>query len=259
MRNRELFPSLFGFTLIILLVFGILRWLSIPTGDLLDWVIGIGSFWWLMFITTIPWDTHFKAKEVLAEAANYRLKDKKQSLNEEDLRYARRISNTYLITAISLHLVSSVGLYLVAYYEISLVGYWGAALAVLLTALRPAMRLYAYIHYRLSMISNQMQYPKQDVYLLESKVQEMQAALAAIEQTLNPDHPHSWRSQTRELLAQNQEQIYQLKKEMQDFRLKQESEMQQVQQKNEQKIAQISEDAQLLSQVRELVRFIKNA
>ncbi len=67
-----------GFTvclaLLLLLTFGILQWLHIPAGSFLDWVIAGACFWWLLLIVTVPWNIHFEAKEVLAEAAESKQK-----------------------------------------------------------------------------------------------------------------------------------------------------------------------------------------
>ncbi|HEY9300295.1 MAG TPA: hypothetical protein VIQ31_28830, partial [Phormidium sp.] len=57
-----------GIVFSVLLVFGILKWLQIPTGSFLDWVIAVAIFEWLLAVVTIPWNIHFEAKEVIAEA-----------------------------------------------------------------------------------------------------------------------------------------------------------------------------------------------
>ncbi len=57
-----------GLVLLLLLVFSVLQWLQFPVGSFLDWVIGGATFWWLLAIVTVPWNIHFQAKEVLAEA-----------------------------------------------------------------------------------------------------------------------------------------------------------------------------------------------
>ncbi len=61
--------SIVGIVVLVLTAFGLLQWLHIPAGSFLDWVIGGASFWWLLVIVTVPWNVHFQAKEVLAEAA----------------------------------------------------------------------------------------------------------------------------------------------------------------------------------------------
>ncbi|WP_027003630.1 hypothetical protein [Hugenholtzia roseola] len=258
MKNNEIFSSLLGFTILALCVFGVLRWLAIPTGDFLDWGIGIASFWWLLFITTIPWDTHFKAKEVLAEAQYYTEKTQK-NIQAQDLSYAKRIAQVYLGIALVLHLLSGVALYLIAYYQISAVGYWGAGLAILLTRLRPSARLYAYVHYRLTMITKDMKFPKDDVYTLKTKLEELNYKVESLSQKLDAESPDSWLTIKEKQLKHLEEAHYSLKKEIENFKISQETALTRHEQKQEQRISQISEDAQLLSQVRELVRFIKNA
>lgn len=42
---------------------GIIQWLNISAGSLVDWLIGIASFWWLLIIVTIPWNIYFDARE----------------------------------------------------------------------------------------------------------------------------------------------------------------------------------------------------
>ena len=87
--------SLVGITMLTLLVYGILKYTNTSTGDFLDWIIGVGCFWWLMLITTVPWNMHFKAKEVLSEA-----KESQKagiSVADVDLSYAKKISQIIII------------------------------------------------------------------------------------------------------------------------------------------------------------------
>ncbi len=61
-KTKDIFASLTGFTILLVIVFGILHFFGITPIDLKNWVIGIGCFWWLIIITTVPWNTHFEAK-----------------------------------------------------------------------------------------------------------------------------------------------------------------------------------------------------
>jgi len=113
---------------------------------------------------------HFRAKEVLTDIETY--KDKSEGVRATDIQYALKIARIYLLVALVLHIFSAVALYFLAEYEISKVGYWGATLALLLTGLRPAVRLLQYIHYRLYAISQAIKYAEDDVYHLKRKVEE---------------------------------------------------------------------------------------
>ncbi|MCU0437619.1 MAG: hypothetical protein MUC49_06860 [Raineya sp.] len=256
-NTSTIFSTLLGLTVLSLLVFGILRWTHLPTGDFLDWLVGIVGFWWLILITTVPWNMHFKAKEVLADIALY--KDKSTSVRETDVNYAKKIARIYLIIAIVLHILSAVGLYFLAVYEISKVGYWGAILALLLTGLRPTVRLIQYIHYRLYAITKSIKYPEDDVYALQRDIEQMRYELQRVSDLLQTDNSESWISLKEKQLQRLEDVSYELKKQNDQFKLQQEQIFGQFSQKTEQRIAQISEDGQFLSQVRELIRFIKNA
>lgn len=63
------FISSIVLSILLLLVFGFLQWLQLPTGHFIDWLVGIASFWWLLVILIVPWNIHFQAKEVLEDAA----------------------------------------------------------------------------------------------------------------------------------------------------------------------------------------------
>ena len=60
------FGAITGISL--LLIFAILQWLHVPAGSFIDWVIAIAIFEWLLVIVRVPWNIHFEAKEVLAQA-----------------------------------------------------------------------------------------------------------------------------------------------------------------------------------------------
>ena len=256
-NSSALLGTLAGITLLSLLVFGVLRWTNLPTGDFLDWLVAVVGFWWLILITTVPWNMHFRAKEVLSDIAIY--KDKSKGVRETDIRYAQKIARVYLFIAIILHIASAVGLYFLAEYEISKVGYWGAALALLLTGFRPAVRLLQYIHYRLYAISQAIKYPEDDVYHLKRKVEELSYDVRRVLDVLETSNSESWISLKEKQLQRLEEMAYELKKQNDQFKLQQEQLFGQLSQKTEQRIAQISEDGQFLSQVRDLIRFIKNA
>jgi hypothetical protein len=146
-----------GLVVLVLASFGVLQWLHIPAGSLIDWVIGAASFWWLLVIVTVPWNVHFQAKEVLAEAAVS--VEKGTEVDEKQLKYVGNLANRSFWVAIALHVFSAVGLYTLAATGISAVGYISSGAALLLTALRPAVRTYEYLAARLAMIRQEFTYP----------------------------------------------------------------------------------------------------
>ncbi|MEO0472958.1 MAG: hypothetical protein AAF206_25295 [Bacteroidota bacterium] len=251
MKNGFFF-SLIVMVLLTLLIFGILHWTSLPMDYFMDWLIGVGLFWWLVLITTVPWNLHFKAREVLSDAQDS--VEAGIGVNETDIRYAQKISRTYLWVAIALHLFSAIGLYFLAKTQIGAVGYVGSVFALLLTGLRPAVRLYDYLSYRLSAMKERIKYPREDILKLKKGVGNLIKEGKAFKES------------TEGQLQQQEEQLEHVRASLrsiqQEFdRLTRESESQHASlvKATEDKISLLSEDAQFLNQVRALLRFVKEA
>ena len=121
----------FGVGFLSLVVFFILQWLQIPAGNLIDWLIGIASFYWLLAIVTIPWNIHFEAKEVLIEADISQ--QKKIPVDLQQIKYVTKVVKWSVVVAIALHLISAVVLYLLSFWGISSVAYVTSIAALLLT------------------------------------------------------------------------------------------------------------------------------
>lgn len=249
-----IFPAGIGIILLIVL-FAVLQALQINPINLLDWAIIVGGFWWLLIITTIPWNTHFKAKEILHEIKISL--DKKINIKEADIEYATKISKRYLFIAIMLHIISTIVLSLLSYFEISQIGYIASIIALLLTFLRPSIRLYEYISYRLSSILKEVKYPREDVVVLESKVIKLEKVVKQLMNLLDHENPNSYRFKQEQTEQFIQEELINFKKTIQTLKVTNQSEHQLLSKKSEEAIAQLSEDSQFLNHAREIIRFFK--
>ncbi|MCU0352371.1 MAG: hypothetical protein MUD08_01325 [Cytophagales bacterium] len=192
MRTRE-FSSiafLFFVTFLVLAVFAVLRYLQMTVGNLVDWLIGLAAVWWLTGITTVPWNMHFAAKQVLDEARISR--ERSIQVDEQGVQYAQKLSSRFLWAAIALHIVSAVGLYLLSYFQITPVGYLASLAAILLTGVRPLYRLYDYIADRLRNISDRIRYPRDDVYELRQQLATVQDTVERLALALNENELDTW-------------------------------------------------------------------
>ncbi len=253
-----------GLAFIALIVFAVLKWVGVPAGSLLDWIIGLASFWWLLVIVTVPWNVHFTAKQALASA--HQSRDRNLPVNPERLAYVQKIAKRSLVVAIALHLISAIVLYLLAATGISSIGYFSSIAALLLTGLRPAVVFYSYLANQLKSIEKEFKYPRDDVLKLMGEVAEMKGVIedlkhraTALERELDGDRDTSFAAQQyrrvtalttdlqdlsadhRQLAAQNQADHAHLQAEARDA------------------IAQITADGQFLENVRDIIRFIKSA
>ncbi|MEC4986420.1 MAG: hypothetical protein SAJ37_23690 [Oscillatoria sp. PMC 1068.18] len=247
----------FSFGITILLLYGILQWLHIPAGSLVDWLIGIASFWWLLAIVTVPWNVYFEAREVLVEAAVS--EEKNIPVDEKKINYVKIVSRWSLVVAIALHVISAIALYWLAAAGISVVGYASSAATILLTALRPTIRGYQYLAMRLRKIRQEVKYPREDIFELRQRFSFVEESLKRIEEKLDPEKPYSLVTKIQENWSETRKELQQLRANVEQMEAKNEVAHRELSRENENAIAQLTEDSQFLNHARELVRFFKEA
>ena len=247
----------FGFVTLLLLLFSGLQWLNIPTGSFLDWVIGAASFGWLLAIVTIPWNIYFDAKEALAEAELSR--ENNISVDPRQVSYIGTVAARSLWVVIALHLLSAIGLYGLAIAGISSVGYVGSAAALLLTALRPAIRTYQYFATRIALLRQQFKYPREDVLELRDRVLTLETKMNQLEFQLDPEESTSWIAfQQRETDALRHD-LSRLATAQETLRSTNQADHDRLSLEARQAISQLTIDGQFLDHVREIIRFFKTA
>jgi hypothetical protein len=250
-----------GFSLglipLILILFALLQWLNIDAGSFLDWVIGGATFWWLLVIVTVPWNIHFQAREVLVDAEQST--EKNMPVDRKKVTYVQRLASRSLIIAIALHLISAIGLYALAITGISVVGYVGSGAALLLTLLRPAVRAYEFIATRLSMIQQEVKYPREDVIELRHRVTQTETDVKYLLDQFNAEQPDSWVSTQARQLQAIRNDLTRLSSSVEELRSTNQAEHQRLSREAQNAIAQLSTDGQFLDHVREIIRFFKTA
>ncbi|MEH1867602.1 MAG: hypothetical protein V7K69_21690 [Nostoc sp.] len=249
--------SIAGIVIVVLAAFGLLQWLHIPAGNFLDWVIGGASFWWLLVIVTVPWNVHFQAKEVLAEAAQST--EKGIPVDQKQVKYVTLLAKRSLWVAIALHLFSAVGLYTLAATGISTVGYISSGAALLLTILRPAIRAYEYLYARLAMIRQEWKYPREDIFELRDRFSILEQKIQLLEDQLNPEQPYSLPATQQRFAEETRRDLARIAANFEELRATNQTEHERLAREARTAIAQLSTDGQFLDHVREIIRFFKTA
>lgn len=244
-----------GFGFLALLAYAILQWLHIPVGSLVDWLIGIASFWWLLAIVTVPWNVYFDAQEVITEAEFS--KKNNIAIDTQQLQYVKRVLRWSLVLAIALHILSAIGLYSLAASGISAVGYISSGATLLLTALRPAIRAYQYIASRLFMIKEQIKYPREDIYELRNRVSSLEYQLQEVQYQLDGEKTDSFKTIQQKDTKNIRKDLAQLRASLEQLEAKNKLEHEGLSREANNAIAQLTEDSQVLSHVREIIRFFK--
>lgn len=243
-------------SLLLVATFGLLNWFNIPSGSIVDWLIGLGSFWWLIAIVTIPWNIYFDAQRVIADAAVSR--SSRIDFDTQQLNYVQKVAKFSLVSAILIHLISAIALYFLAATGISAVGYLAAVATLLLTALRPALRGYQYLAERLRSIQKQVKFPRDDVQALQAQVAKLELQFKEVRQKLDTKLDDSWASQQQRQLNDTREQLFTFKAIFEQFEAKNQVEHQNISREAHTIASQLAEDSRFLGQVREIIRFFKS-
>lgn len=262
---EKIFYFLVGAILFLAACFGMYK--LVGSGEFMDWTIGALSFLWLIFIVTIPWNSYFKAKEILYEAEVSRLKN--IAVKEEGVIFAQSVSRRSLIVSISLHIISAGALFYIANRGISQVGYYTAGLTILLTFLRPGIRFYEYLHRRLEMIRQEFQYPREDVQELLAKVNDILYRTVSLEGQLSAEEGSgSLRLQVEGQLSQIREKLKKLDQKMDDvFRSNRETkndiesklakELEGIRKENKELVAKITESGEVVESISTIAKYLK--
>lgn len=248
---------LFALLLIFLAGFGLTQWLNLPFGNFIDWVVGASIFVWLIIIVTVPWNLYFQSQAVLNQAKISQ--ERGINLDEKQLPYVRSLSQRSLGLAIGLHLISAIALYVLASSGVGTVGYVGAIAALLLTILRPTISAYEYISQRLRAISQEIDYPREDITELRQRFANLEESVRQINEQLNNENPYSWVAKYEQFSDATRKDLSRLVANIEDLRATNDREHDRLLKESRQAIAQLSTDSQFLEHVREIIRFFKSA
>lgn len=253
----QLIISSIVLTLMVLIVLAGLQWLNLQVGNPVDWFIGIISFWWLLLIVVVPWNIHFKARELLADMTYS--EQEGLAVEPESRQYVNRWASWSLWLAIGLHGVSALVLYGLAASGVTVIGYWAAGATVLLTVLRPTVRGYQYVAKRLTDIQKRVRYPRNDVHQLQTDVEQLLTRLKRVESLLDLETQDSWAARHEKGVAILQSDVEQLQIHLKELSTSNQAEHNRLNREAQQAVAQISADGQFLNHVREIIRFVKDA
>ena len=257
MSFRGFVFSLFSLAALVLLTYFALQLLRVPVGSLVDWLVGVAVLWWLAAVTILPWNAHFAALAVVEEAAASRKKG--IVVDEEQVAFARRVASRFRTVAIGLHLLTAAVLFALAYYHVVAVGYPAAVAALALTFVRPAERAYEHLRERLSLLQHQVRYPREDVLELRDRVSLLETRLKEIQTSLDATETDSWAATLAQQQASTQRHLDRLDSLLEELTRANAREHEALARQTTQEIAKLSEDARFLNQVRELIRFVKQA
>lgn len=221
-----------------------------------DWIIGLLSLIWLLFIVTVPWNAYFKAKEILDEAAISKRKD--ILVIDESLDYVKKVAKISLAVSISLHLVSALVLYYIAYAGVSVTGYYAAILTILFTFLRPSIRFYEYLQRKLNAIKQEFRYPREDINtLLEDINQIKQDVNYILAELSSREGEASWRNTITHYCENNDQQLAEIQDKIAANEALLTEEVKKLADSHNSLVTRMIDNAQVLESIKVIGRFFK--
>ena len=257
MAFRGFLFSLVLLTGLVLFTFFGLQLLHVPTGSLVGWAEGVVMLWWFAAVLILPWDAHFAALDVLEQARDAHAHG--IAVAEDTVAYARRVARRFRQLAVGLHLATAAALLGLAYFQLIPFGYAAAAVALALTVVRPAQRAYEHLAARLRNLGQQIRYPREDVAELRTRVAELETMLESVEHTLDVDLEGSWATSQTLALAALRQMLDRYDSRLEELIRQNARDHEALARQTVTEIARLSEDARFLNQVRELIRFVKDA
>lgn len=161
---------------------GVALWRGVAPELLLTWGAGGAALLWLVVLVTLPWNLHFRAREVLAElrrsaAAGIAVTDEQRS-------FAEKVKRWTLIASVAVHLLSAAVALGLAVFGGQALGYPFAGFYLLGCLVRPASAALGQLRRRLEHIAEDTRYPRDDVMKLRGQVEAHEAAVTRLEQAL---------------------------------------------------------------------------
>jgi hypothetical protein len=175
----------------------LVAWLSHLAGVSPSTVLSIGvgavALAWLIVLVAVPWNLYFAARRVAADMATSRARGIGISVDQE--AEAGRIARRLLWFALGGHAVTAGVAAVVTYLSGAMLGYYVTGAYLLSAAIRPAAAYYAHLRERITALSRDSRYPREDVVLLRGRTDK----LATSVEELTKDLRRSGRDCTEDL------------------------------------------------------------
>lgn len=156
----------------------IASYVKVPGRTLLDVGLGAVSLYWLLIITTVPWNLYFRARQVRHEISVSRQRGISVPDGRED--EVRRWERRLRWLAVAGHVFSAAVVAGVTWASGHVLGYYFAAFYLLSCAIRPVGAYLGYVRARIASLLKETKYPRDDVIELTTKLETLTAEVEAL-------------------------------------------------------------------------------
>lgn len=239
-----------------------IAWLILHAGGVssiapLDWIISLCTLVWLIVIVTVPWNIYFQARGIVVESAESEKRG--ITIDDEKIAYTKRWADRALLLAILLHAATALGMLYLATAGISFMGYFGAGAALILTVVRPIVRGYEYVRKRLAAINQEILYPREDIVELKAQVERLKSDMEGAQFKLDTTEEHSYAHTIESRFEEHSQTLERLRQRLDNFQESNKLEHEKIVRDAENATSKAMADAAIVSHVREIIRFVKEA
>ena len=159
-----------------------------PRGPVIWWAMVLGGaaaallFAWLIVLVTVPWNLYFAARQVVADLAVSR--ERGVTVRAAQEAEAARLARRMLWLALGAHIGTAVVVAVTTYLSGTTAGYYFAGFYLLSTAIRPAVAYVAHVRERITVLTRESTYPRDDVVTLKHQVDRATKAVAELREEL---------------------------------------------------------------------------
>ncbi len=161
---------------------GVALWRDVPPELLLTWGVGGAALIWLIVVVSLPWNLHFRAREVLAElrrSASVGIR-----VTDEQIAFAEKVKRWTLTTSLGLHILSALVALGLAVLGDQPLGYPFAGFYLLSCLVRPIIASMQQVRRRLENIAQDTRFPHDDVMKMRGMVEAHEAAVKQLNEEL---------------------------------------------------------------------------
>ncbi|MEZ4449692.1 MAG: hypothetical protein R3B09_09440 [Nannocystaceae bacterium] len=214
-------------------------WQGVAPESLLLWGAGGAALLWLVVLVTLPWNLHFRAREVIAEMR--RSAEAGIRVTEAQLAFAEKVKRWTLVSALTVHLLSALVAALVAVFTGQALGYPFAGFYLLSCLVRPATAAIHQVRRRLEHLAEDTRYPRDDVMKLRGLVESHEELVKRHEEAL------------AELRKAQDELVGQVGKQRADL----EAKVSALARKFEESLDRLTDNRELISGIKAFLRMIR--
>jgi hypothetical protein len=168
----------------------LLAWLGRLAGVPLSALLSIGAaavaLAWLMVLVAVPWNLYFAARRVVTAMAVSR--ERGITLRPDQDAEAERIARRMLRFALGGHVGTAAAAAVISYFAHAMTGYYVAGFYLLSAAVRPAVAYFAHLRERITVLTRESAYPREDVISLQARMDSLTGATRDLQAELRQAH-----------------------------------------------------------------------